>query len=60
MGLEALGPFVRGTHLNVAQIMLWVGLDAAPPWHAANGVCEDAALFFLAPLSPSIAPLADL
>lgn len=28
MGLEALGPFVRGTHLNVAQIMLRVGRDA--------------------------------
>ena len=44
MGLEALGPFVRGTHLNVAQIMLWVGLDATPLWHTANGVCEDTAL----------------
>lgn len=42
-GLEAPGPFVRGTHLNVAQIMLRVGLDGAPPWHPANGVCEDAA-----------------
>lgn len=44
MALEALGPFVRGTHLNVAQIMLWIGLDVAPLWHTANGVCEDTAL----------------
>lgn len=43
MGLEALGPFVRAFHLNVAQIMLWVGSDAAPLWHSANGVCEDTA-----------------
>lgn len=55
MDLEALGPFVRGTHLNVAQIMPWVGLDAALLWHTANGVCDDTALS----LSP-IALLADL
>lgn len=47
MGLEALGPFVSAFHLNVAQIMLWVGLDAAPPWQSANGVCEDTALSLL-------------
>lgn len=65
MGLEALGPFVSAFHLNAAQIMLWVGLDAAPLWQSANGVCEDTALSllhsslllfyllsFLLPLSP--------
>lgn len=68
MGLEALGPFVRTFHLNVAQIMLWVGSDAAPLWHSANGVCEDTApsllrcsllLAYLLSLLPLLSSLAD-
>lgn len=47
MGLEALGPFVRVFHLNASEIMVWVGLDAAPMWHSANGVCEDTVLSLL-------------
>lgn len=36
--------------------MLRVGLDAAPPWHSANGVCEDMALSLLRALPPSVLP----
>lgn len=61
MGLEALGPFVRVFHLNASEIMVWVGLDAAPMWHSANGVCEDTALSlsFTLSLSPSVISLTD-
>lgn len=47
LGLEALGPFVSASHLNIEKLMLQVGLDAAPLWHCANGVCEDTGLSLL-------------
>lgn len=47
LGLEALGPFVRAFSLNTGNLMLQVGLDGAPLWHCANGVCEDTGVSLL-------------